>query len=134
MSQIIRVSKWETYQHYKKKNKNFNNEQPWFMFYGRKLLNDIDFMTMTPDQRDFLVVGCWAIGSQDNGFIPEIEQHAFWVRREVEEVQAYRDFLLKTKWLELWDVPDYNQIQAEQEEKIEENRKERMEELYGTSS
>lgn len=134
MSQIIRVSKWETYQHYKKKNKNFNNEQPWFMFYGRKLLNDIDFMTMTPDQRDFLVVGCWAIGSQDNGFLPEIEQHAFWVRREVEEVQAYRDFLLKTKWLELWDVADYNQKQAEQEEIIEENRKERMEELYGTSS
>lgn len=110
MSQIIRVSKWETYQHYKKKNKNFNNEQPWFMFYGRKLLRDMEFMTMTPDQRDFLVVGCWAIGSQDNGFLPEVKQHAFWVRRKVEEVQAYRDFLLKTKWLELWDVADYNQI------------------------
>jgi hypothetical protein len=58
MNYKIRVTNWETHQHYKKKNKNFNNEQKWFMVYGRKLLRDMKFMTMTPEQRDFLIVGC----------------------------------------------------------------------------
>ena len=59
----LRVKEWEEYQHYKKKNKNYNNEQKWFMFYGRRLLRDKKFMSLTPAQRDFLVVGCWAVGS-----------------------------------------------------------------------
>jgi hypothetical protein len=118
----LRVKNWEKYQHYKKKNKNFNNEQPWFMFYGRKLLNDKRFMMLTPQQRDFLVVGCWAIGSQDNGFLPDVDQHAFWLRKEVKEVEAMCIFLLKEGWLEYWSVEDYDEIQTEQEEIIHENR------------
>lgn len=131
MSKVIRVSKWETYQHYKKKNKNFNNEQPWFMFYGRKLLRDMKFMTMTPEQRDFLVVGCWAVGSQDNGFLPELNEHAYWIRRDPDEVRSLLDFLLNKGWLEYWSLEDYEKIQSEQEDIIYQNRRERAEESWG---
>ena len=34
----------------------YNNEQKWFMFYGRQLLRDKKFMSLTPVQRDFLVI------------------------------------------------------------------------------
>lgn len=126
----IRVTNWEKHQHYKKKNKNFNNEQPWFMFYGRKLLRDMKFMQLTPDQRDFLVVGCWAVGSQDNGFLPEINQHAFWLRRDVKEVRGHVEFLLQEGWLEKWTIDSYDQIQEDQEMIIEENRRDFTKEYY----
>lgn len=115
----VRVVNWEKYQHYKKKNKNFNNEQPWFMFYGRKLLNDVDFMTLPVVERDFLIVCCWAVGSQDNGFLPDIEQHAFRVRRPIEEVKSFVNVLLEKKWLELWSEEDY--IKKQSSEIIEDN-------------
>lgn len=106
----LRVKNWESHQHYKRKNKNFNNEQPWFMFYGRKLLNNIDFMELTPAQRDFLIVGCWAVGSQDNGFLPHLKQHAFWIRRDIKEVKKHVQFLLEKGWLEVWTIEDYERI------------------------
>jgi len=126
----IRVTNWESHQHYKKKNKNFNNEQPWFMFYGRKLLRDMKFMQLTPEQRDFLIVGCWAVGSQDNGFLPEINQHAFWLRRDVDEVSKHINFLLEESWLEKWSIDAYDQISEEEEMDIEDNKRTFTKEFY----
>ena len=130
MSYKIRVTNWETHQHYKKKNKNFNNEQKWFMVYGRKLLRDMKFMTMTPEQRDFLIVGCWAVGSQDNGFLPPLEEHAFWIRRDQAEVKELRDFLLQKGWLEKWSLDDYDQIQNDQDMIIDDNRRDYADEYW----
>ena len=117
----LRVKDWEEYQHYKKKNKNYNNEQKWFMFYGRRLLRDKKFMSLTPLQRDFLVVGCWAVGSQDNGFIPDSEDLAFWIRRDINEVNELLNFLLKEDWLELWSEVQYQEIQEMQESIMHDN-------------
>jgi len=117
----LRVKEWEEYQHYKKKNKNYNNEQKWFMFYGRRLLRDKKFMSLTPAQRDFLVVGCWAVGSQDNGFLPDPEELAFWIRRDVSEVNEHLVHLLNDGWLELCSENIYSEIQLSQEEIIHEN-------------
>lgn len=117
----LRVKDWEEYQHYKKKNKNYNNEQKWFMFYGRRLLRDKKFMSLTPVQRDFLVVGCWAVGSQDNGFLPDPEELAFWIRRDVNEVEELLCYLLSDGWLELCSENKYSEIQLSQEEIIHEN-------------
>ena len=117
----LRVKDWEEYQHYKKKNKNYNNEQKWFMFYGRRLLRDKKFMSLTPVQRDFLVVGCWAVGSQDNGFLPDTEELAFWIRRDVNEVEELLVYLLNDGWLELCSENKYLEIQISQEEIIHEN-------------
>ena len=109
---ILRVSDWETYQHYKKKNKNFNEEQKWFMFHGRQLLRDMKFMQLSPVVRDFLVTGCWAVGSQNSGFLPEVDQHAFWIRRDINEVKAYRQQLLDDGWLEAWEKDAYEKFQS----------------------
>ena len=124
----LRVKDWEFYQHYKKKNKNYNNEQKWFMFYGRQLLRDKKFMSLTPVQRDFLVIGCWAVGSQDNGFIPDPAELAFWIRRDINEVNELLDYLLEEGWLELWSEIKYSEIQQKQEEIIHENHLELMQE------
>ena len=128
MSIIIRVSNWEKYQLYKKKNKNYNNEQPWFMFYGRKLLSNMRYMSMTPEQRDFLVNGCWAVGSQNNGFLPDANQLAFWIRREPGDVIKLIDFLLEDGWLEVWEHDAYLELQDEIEDQIHQNRLERLKE------
>lgn len=117
----LRVKDWEEYQHYKKKNKNYNNEQKWFMFYGRRLLRDKKFMSLTPVQRDFLVVGCWAVGSQDNGFLPDYEELAFWIRRDVSEVKEHLAYLLRDGWLEICSESKYLEIQEQQEDIIHEN-------------
>ena len=124
----LRVKDWETYQHYKKKNKNFNNEQPWFMFYGRRLLRDVEFMTLTIEQREFLIMA-WAIGSQDNGFMPSLKQIAYILNRGESVILAHLDFLSREGWLEYYAHETYEAIQDEQETIIYENRIERTKEL-----
>ena len=124
----LRVKDWETYQHYKKKNKNFNNEQPWFMFYGRRLLRDVEFMTLTIEQREFLIMA-WAIGSQDNGFMPSLKQIAYILNRDESVILAHLDFLSREGWLEYYSHETYEAIQDEQETIIYENRIERTKEL-----
>ena len=124
----LRVKDWETYQHYKKKNKNFNNEQPWFMFYGRRLLRDVEFMTLTIEQREFLIMA-WAIGSQDNGFMPSLKQIAYILNRDESVILAHLDFLSREGWLVYYAHETYEAIQDEQETIIYENRIERTKEL-----
>ena len=119
----LRCKNWDSYQHYKKKNKNYSVEQPWFMMYGRKLVGERRFMGMTPEQRDFLVVGCWCIGSQNNGFLPSSEDIAFKMRIEVKEVEVHIKLLLEQGWLEQYSAEDYNQIMHEVEEQVEENQR-----------
>jgi hypothetical protein len=124
---IYRVKDWTKFQHYKKKNKNFNNEQPWFMFYGRRLLRDHKFMGLTIEQREFLIM-CWAIGSQDNGFLPEVDQMGFLLNRSKETINQHLSFLHEQNWFETCSIEYYDGIQSEQEDIIHENRIERMKE------
>ena len=128
MDQILRVKEWEKYQHYKKKNKNYNNEQKWFMFYGRRNLMDHEFMSQTIEQREFLVMS-WCIGSQDNGFLPSVDQIAFLLRRSNEVVEMLLQELFDLGWYELCNSDEYELIQEEQELVIEENRISRTKEL-----
>ena len=119
----LRCKNWEKYQFYKKHNKNYSNEQPWFMMYGRKLIGERKFMEMTPEQRDFLVVGCWCIGSQDNGFLPSPEDIAFKTRINEKEVNLHLKHLLQQGWLEEYAEEDYKQIMNEVQEQVEENQR-----------
>lgn len=124
----LRIKDWEKFQHYKKKNKNFNNEQPWFMFYGRKLLRDVNFMTLNIEQREFLIMS-WAIASQDNGFLPPINQIQFLLNRNEDIINRNLEFLFDEGWLVEYDNESYQQIQSDQEVIIHENRVERIKEL-----
>tara|TARA_B110000503_G_C7018140_1_gene358590 strand:+ start:390 stop:779 length:390 start_codon:yes stop_codon:yes gene_type:complete len=124
----LRVKDWEKFQFYKKKNKNFNNEQPWFSFYGRKLLRDVDFMTLTIEQREFLIM-CWAIGSQDNGFLPSVRQISFLLNRGEVVIELHLEFLCFEGWLEDCSNELYVAIQNQQEDIIHENRIGRLKEL-----
>ena len=117
----LRIKDWEKFQHYKKKNKNFNNEQPWFMFYGRKLLRDVNFMTLNIEQREFLIMS-WAIASQDNGFLPPINQIQFLLNRKEDVINRNLEFLFGEGWLVEYDNEIYQQIQSDQEVIIHENR------------
>ena len=119
----LRCKNWDEHQHYKKKNKNYSVAQPWFMMYGRKLVGERRFMGMTPEQRDFLVVGCWCIGSQDNGFLPSPEDIAFKMRINVKEVNLHLKLLLEQEWLVEYTEEDYNQMMHEVEEQVEENQR-----------
>jgi hypothetical protein len=124
MDNKLRCKNWDSYQHYKKKNKNYSVEQPWFMMYGRRLINERKFMEMTPEQRDFLVVGCWCIGSQDNGFLPSAEDIAFKMRIDIQKVILYLEELLELEWLEEYSAECYEQIMSEVHDQVEENQRE----------
>jgi len=120
----LRCKNWDSYQHYKKKNKNYSVEQPWFMMYGRKLLGERKYMELKPEERDFLVTGCWCIGSQDNGFLPSPKDIAFKMRiDDVEQVNQYLKLMLEHEWLEQYSAEDYNQIMHKVEEQAEENQR-----------
>ena len=120
----LRCKNWDSYQHYKKKNKNYSVEQPWFMMYGRKLLGERKYMELKPEERDFLVTACWCIGSQDNGFLPSPEDIAFKMRiDDVEQVNQYLKLMLEHDWLEQYSAEDYNQIMNEVEEQVEDNQR-----------
>jgi len=119
----LRCKNWKEYQHYKKNNKNYSKEQPWFRMFGRKLIGERKFMGMTPEQRDFLVVGCWCIGSQNNGFLPSAEDIAFKMRMDIKTVEAHIKKLLEQGWLEEYSVEDYKQIMNEVHEQVEENKR-----------
>ena len=119
----LRCNNWEKYQNYPTSNKNYSIQQPWFMMYGRTLINERRYMSLTSEQRDFLVVGCWCIGSQDNGFLPSPEDIAFKMRIDVKEVNLHLKLLLEQEWLEEYTEEDYNQMMHEVEEQVEENQR-----------
>ena len=110
----LRIKDWEKFQHY-------NNEQPWFMFYGRKLLRDVNFMTLNIEQREFLIMS-WAIASQDNGFLPPINQIQFLLNRKEDVINRNLEFLFGEGWLVEYDNEKYQQMQSDQEVIIHENR------------
>ena len=120
----LRCKNWDEHQHYKKKNKNYSVEQPWFMMYGRKLLGERKYMELKPEERDFLVTGCWCIGSQDNGFLPSPEDIAFKMRIEVKEVNLHLKHLLQQDWLEKYAEEDYKKIMNDVHKQVEENQRE----------
>ena len=120
----IRCKEWKEYQHYKKNNKNYSKEQPWFRMFGRKLIGERKYMELKPEERDFLVTGCWCIGSQDNGFLPSPEDIAFKMRIEVKEVNLYLKLLLQQDWLEEYAEEDYKKIMNDVHKQVEENQRE----------
>ena len=119
----LRCKNWEKYQHYKKRNKNYAVEQRWFMMYGRELITERKYMSLKPEVRDFLVTGCWCIGSQDNGFLPSPEDIAFKMRMDIETVEEYLSMMLKLDWLEEHDIDEYQQIMDEVHLQVEDNKR-----------
>ena len=119
----LRCKNWEKYQHYKKRNKNYAVEQRWFMMYGRELITERKYMSLKPEVRDFLVTGCWCIGSQDNGFLPSPEDIAFKMRMDIEKVEEYLSMMLKLDWLEEHDIDEYQQIMDEVHLQVEDNKR-----------
>ena len=93
-SKSYMIKDWHLYQHYKKGNKNYNEEMKWFKLYGRNLLQDKSFMTLEPDVRDTLLL-LWVIASQDDGALPSIEDIAFKIRKEDSFVAAHINFFLE---------------------------------------
>lgn len=120
----IRCKEWKEYQHYKKNNKNYSKEQPRFRMFGRKLIGERKYMELKPEERDFLVTGCWCIGSQDNGFLPSPEDIAFKMRIEVKEVNLHLKHLLQQDWLEEYAEEDYKKIMNDVHKQVEENQRE----------
>lgn len=93
-SKSYMIKDWHLYQHYKKGNKNYNEEMKWFKLYGRNLLQDKSFMTLESDVRDTLLL-LWVIASQDDGALPSIEDIAFKIRKDDSVVAAHINFFLE---------------------------------------
>jgi len=119
----LRCKNWEKYQNYRSSNKNYSIQQPWFMMYGRTLINERRYMLLTSEQRDFLVTGCWCIGSQESGFLPAPEDIAFKLRVDIEKVNAHLKTMLELDWLEECQQEDYEQIMSDLNAQVDENKR-----------
>jgi hypothetical protein len=119
----LRCNNWEKYQNYPTSNKNYSIQQPWFMMYGRTLINERRYMSLTSEQRDFLVTGCWCIGSQESGFLPAPEDIAFKLRVDIEKVNAHLKTMLELDWLEEYQQEDYEEIMNDLNAQVDENKR-----------
>ena len=119
----LRCKNWEKYQNYRSSNKNYSIQQPWFMMYGRTLINERRYMLLTSEQRDFLVTGCWCIGSQESGFLPAPEDIAFKLRVDIEKVNAHLKTMLELDWLEEYQQEDYEEIMKDLNAQVDENKR-----------
>ena len=119
----LRCKNWEKYQNYRSSNKNYSIQQPWFMMYGRTLINERRYMLLTSEQRDFLVTGCWCIGSQESGFLPAPEDIAFKLRVDIEKVNAHLKTMLELDWLEEYQQEDYEEIMSDLNAQVDENKR-----------
>lgn len=97
-SHVLRIANWEETQRYKQGNKNFSNDQPWFKFNARKLLANREFMSLSIEHREFLVM-LWALASSDNGYLPDPDQIAFILRREIILTKEYLGYFTENKWI-----------------------------------
>ena len=107
-NRAYQVKDWSTYQHYRKGNKNYVPEMPWFKFYGRSLIGDKQYMSLTPDQRDTLVF-LWMIASQKEGILPSSDDIAFKIRKDQAIVDEHIQlFLDKNIFIEEYDELKFN--------------------------
>ena len=77
----LRIKNWDKYQHYK-----YQKSMPWFKCYGRDLLINIEWSGLSLDKQGFLV-NCWALGSEKDGFLPDIRTISFRLRLPEEFVK-----------------------------------------------
>jgi len=80
-------------------------------------------MLLTSEQRDFLVTGCWCIGSQESGFLPAPEDIAFKLRVDIEKVNAHLKTMLELDWLEEYQQEDYEEIMNDLNAQVDENKR-----------
>ena len=124
----LRCKNWEKHQNYATTNKNYSIQQPWFMMYGRSLITERRYISLTPEQRDFLVTGCWCIGSQESGFLPPPEDIAFKMRIEEKQVNQYLKLMLEHEWLEEYTLEEYEKTMSILNAQVEDNKSKKKKE------
>ena len=82
----LRVKDWDNYQHYKPLNPKYQKKMTWFKFYGRDLLDNLDWANLSPEHQSTLVM-LWALASQYEGNLPDIRTIAFRLRKDKEFIE-----------------------------------------------
>ena len=107
-NKAYQIKDWSIHQHYRRGNKNYTTEMPWFKVYGRSLINDKDFMSLTPDQRDTLFM-LWVVASQTDGILPSSDHIAFKIRKDLAVVDEHIQlFIDKNIFIEEYDEIKFN--------------------------
>ena len=96
--------------------------------YGRSLITERKYISLTPEQRDFLVTGCWCIGSQESGFLPPPEDIAFKIRINVKTVEKHLAFLLEHDWLKEYTQEEYEETMSILNAQVEDNKSKKKKE------
>lgn len=109
----LRIKDWHKFQHFK------DRRPPWVKLY-RDLLDDIDWHELEPRAAKVLVM-CWLIASENDGFLPDPKKLAFRLRLSE---SALSDVLSKlSHWLESCDIGEisgrYRDDAPERETEVE---------------
>jgi hypothetical protein len=95
----LRVKDWNIYQHYKPLNPKYQKKMTWFKFYGRDLLDNLDWANLSPEHQSTLVM-LWSLASQYEGNLPDIKTIAFRLRRDeayiIEALDILKGWIVKT--------------------------------------
>jgi len=92
----LRIKDWDVYQHYKPKNPKYQKQMRWFKFYGRQLLDDANWASLSPDLKVTLVM-LWSLASQYEGNLPDIKTIAFRLRKDeayiIDALEILKDWI-----------------------------------------
>lgn len=125
----MKIKNWEKYQLYKHKS------MPWFKVYGRDLLNDMDWGTLSYQEKAVLFE-LWCLGSEDHGSLPKIEEICYRLRKDKQSLEPIINSLLEKDWL-ITDTVSSEYSESTLEEKRRDKKREdkkRKEEIRGESS
>lgn len=86
----MQIRNWKRHQHFK------DRKPPWIKLY-RDLLDDMDWYDLSGDASKLLVM-LWLIGSENDGYLPDIKLISFRIRKGISEVAALLREL--TAWID----------------------------------
>lgn len=106
MGKMYKIKNWEKFNLYNTSNPKYRKEMTWFKIYGRDVLNNLDWFSLSSDQKSTLFE-LWCLASQDEGKLPSVDIIAFRLRKDkdyiINALETLKDWLcpLSTQSLEI---------------------------------
>ena len=93
---MYKIKNWEKFNLYNPKNPRYQKKMTWFKFYGRDLLDNLDWANLSSEHQSTLVM-LWSLASQYEGNLPDIKTIAFRLRKDeayiIEALQILKDWI-----------------------------------------
>ena len=117
----MRIKNWDKFNYYNVSNPKYRKEMTWFKIYGRDILNNLDWFSLSSDQKS-TIFELWCLASQDEGNLPSVDIIAFRLRKDkdfiINALETLKDWLCTSSALRLPEVRPLSAPDKIREDKI----------------